>query len=476
VVERIRKIESDHEELRRQIIKAFENLSAHPLKELDSLKERLLAVEKRTAVSPRPAVRPPAAPGRVTPPLPARAKQGPAAWVEKLPQLPRGRVLSLAALFLLAAGVLGAAMAWRWSDSNGGGAHASAGPPPASDLAAPNVVYDNLDLGLESPTLYIGAEQMALDDGKADIGGYAPGAVRAWLYVNGQETASVEVSDREFNFPAVSFEYGRNVVEVLTADEAGNKANSLARIIDRMSQKAAKVRAQDVINRMRGPREVPHLALTIDAGSSNKRAVMVLDALQAKGIVTTFFLTGQFIERYPDLARRIVADGHEVGAHTYSHPHLTTFEQNRHHQTSPGMTREKFQSELIRTRDLFESVTGAKMSHWWRAPYGEYNDTILGWAHEVGFDHIDWTRSPKNHDMLDWVADTRSPYYLDSTALLQRLVGIHSAAIRANGGIILVHLGTDRDRDFLDLVLPRAIDELRSKGYEFVTISRMFSD
>jgi peptidoglycan/xylan/chitin deacetylase (PgdA/CDA1 family) len=322
----------------------------------------------------------------------------------------------------------------------------------------------------------MGGEWLTLKDGKVDISGYAPGAVRAFLYLNNRETGGTTVEDQGFVFRQVPLDYGVNVIEVKVMDDAGGEANSMAGIVERESQSMAKVREDSVLNRQRGPRELPWLALTIDAGASNQRAEKILDVLRAKGIVTTFFLTGQFIERYPELTKRIVADGHEVGNHTYDHPHLTTYEQNRRHYTSPGVTRELVQTELLKTKDLFEKLTGAHMVGYWRAPYGEYNSDILAWAKQAGFKHVDWTRTPLNFDMLDWVADEDNGYYLTGQGLLHRLTGIdRGVSGGANGGIILMHLGTDRRKDFMDEVLPQAIDALRQRDYKFVTISRMFS-
>ena len=249
----------------------------------------------------------------------------------------------------------------------------------------------------------------------------------------------------------------------------------MAQVIERLNQEVARVRETLGLDRMRGSRKSRMLALTIDAGSTNTRSEKILAILRAKGIKTTFFLTGQFIERYPDTVRQIVADGHEVGNHTYDHPHLTTYEQNRHQYTSPGITRELFQEQLLRTKKLFEDLTGKKMTPWWRAPYGEQNEEIRQWAEEIGFRHVDWTRTPVNFDMLDWISDPAADHYLEAESLYQRFLSIDCGPNGASGGIILMHLGSDRKRDFMDEVLPRAIDSLRERGYVFTNISSMFS-
>ncbi len=449
--ERMSKVEDDRAELERQIRKAFENLTNYPLKELNGLKDKVAGLEKSHKQL-----------DRVTKFLPVQ--------VRKERRLATAAILTV--LILISALMLGY---WKWIS-----AEASAPSPLKDELAdynAPNTVYDDAELWLEPPTLDIANQQFALTNGSADITGYAPGAVDAYLFLNNEQVATCTVENYGFSFAGISLDYGVNVIEVKVTDTKGNEASSMASILERMSRSAAKVRTSSVINRMRGPRGVPNLALTIDAGASSRRAEKILDVLREKGIITTFFLTGQFIERYPDIVKRIVMDGHEVGNHTYSHPHLTTYEQNRRHFTNAGVNKQLVERELIRTKQLFESLTGVSMVPWWRAPYGEQNPEIREWAKDAGFKHIDWTRTPTNHDMLDWVADESHKHYLDSRGLFKRLTNLDGGQSgKANGGIVLMHLGTERRKDYLDEILPGAIDNLRKRGYKFVTISRMFSD
>ena len=74
------------------------------------------------------------------------------------------------------------------------------------------------------------------------------------------------------------------------------------------------------------------VSVTFDGGYDADEAGAVLDALKERGIRTTFFLTGIFIKRHPDIVRRIVSDGHEVGNHTMNHPHLTDYADTRSHK------------------------------------------------------------------------------------------------------------------------------------------------
>lgn len=237
--------------------------------------------------------------------------------------------------------------------------------------------------------------------------------------------------------------------------------------------------AKFVRNLVRGPAHRSEMVLSFDAGSSNQGAEEILDVLRVHGIRTTVFLTGAFIERYPDIARRVVADGHEVGNHTWSHPHLTTFARNGRHETLRTVSKERFQSELERTAAVFERVTGSRMSPYWRAPFGEENNEIRGWAAELGYLHVGWTRGPKyNLDSLDWVSDRRSPIYFDPEELAARIVRFDQAnGTTLNGGIVLMHLGSDRaENERLDKALPAMIAGLQERGIRFVKVSELLAE
>ena len=226
----------------------------------------------------------------------------------------------------------------------------------------------------------------------------------------------------------------------------------------------------------RGPEARTEMVLSLDAGSSKIGAEETLAVLRREGIRTTIFLTGEFIERNPDLVRKILAEGHEVGNHMWSHPHLTSFERNRRHQTLPHVTREFVQRELTRTEEAFQRVAGRPMDPYWRAPFGEENNEIRAWASELGYLHVGWTRGRRyNLDTLDWVADRKSPIYFDAAELARRMVAFGDVnKTTLNGGIVLMHLGSDREeQDRLDRALPQLIAGLRERGIRFVTVSQM---
>ncbi len=215
----------------------------------------------------------------------------------------------------------------------------------------------------------------------------------------------------------------------------------------------------------RGPDDRKDVLVSFDAGSSERGAGEILDALKARGIRTTIFVTGEFIRRYPDIVRRIAADGHEVGNHTDTHPHLTTYAADGRQATRRGVDRAFLAGELARTARLYRETTGRAMAPLWRAPFGEHNPEIRRWAAEQGYWHVGWTGGRTGLDGLDWITDPRSRFYQPAERLLSRLVQ-HAE----NGGIVLLHLGSDRDEPVASKI-GVLFDGLRARGFRFARAS-----
>jgi peptidoglycan/xylan/chitin deacetylase (PgdA/CDA1 family) len=307
-----------------------------------------------------------------------------------------------------------------------------------------------------------------------DIDGSAPDGIIVTLKIDNKLKAVSMSKDGHFGFNNVELHYGSNEIVVQALSEEG-KPLVLEKMLTVYGAPSVTYLSHSFT---RGNIQEPDIALTFDGGSGDGAASDILDYLKSSNLHCTIFLTGEFLKRYPLVVQRIVADGHEIGNHTWSHPHLTTYNQNRQHNTFPGMTREKLQSELKRTADFFYNLTGRRMKPYWRAPYGEHNAEIRAWAAEIGYTHVGWTGgNGENMDTLDWVADSTQSIYKSSHEILQKLLsfggGERSAA---NGGIILMHLDTNRQRDPAHKIIPELINSMQSRGYRFVTISDMMSE
>lgn len=211
------------------------------------------------------------------------------------------------------------------------------------------------------------------------------------------------------------------------------------------------------------------LALTFDGGDAANGTDELLDLLDRLHLRVTLFVTGEFIEQHPALVRRAVLTGHEIGNHTYSHPHLTSYASNHRHQLLDQVNRDWLQEELRRTEEAFVRATGRRMAPLWRAPYGEENAALRAWALELGYLHVRWSSvGGASLDSLDWVNDEHSAMYRDSDRIIARLLRFPRLA----GGIVLMHLSSERElppwRE-----LPRLLDRLRARGLEVVTVGEL---
>ena len=291
------------------------------------------------------------------------------------------------------------------------------------------------------------------------------------LKVNGKLTAVTLGKDSIFTFNNIKLKYGSNDIIVQGIDIDGH-TSVLQQIKTIYGRPRLDYLARDF---SKGNPKRPNIALTFDGGSGNGAAAQILDYLKEKKITCTIFLTGQFLKRYPNLAKRIVDEGHEVGNHTWSHPHLTTYAQNHKHLTLPNVNKKMLQKELVRTADLFYKITQQKMKPLWRAPYGEHNAEIRQWAAEIGYRHVGWTfGNGENMDTLDWVSDTTSTAYKTPDQVLQKLLNFgEDTSSGAKGGIILMHLDTQRNHDQVHQIIPVLIDSMRQRGYKFSKISEM---
>jgi peptidoglycan/xylan/chitin deacetylase (PgdA/CDA1 family) len=195
---------------------------------------------------------------------------------------------------------------------------------------------------------------------------------------------------------------------------------------------------------VRGGGTQPQVALTFDDGPG-AATPLILDILKAAGIRATFFLCGQNVERYPELARRIADEGHEIGNHTYSHPYLFW--------KSPG----RIAWEITRAQGVIERVTGRRPALF-RPPYGvrwfglhpilkSHNLPMVMWS----VSGVDWKWPPER--IADRIITKTSP-----------------------GSIILLHDGVPQnepgDRMGTAQALPEIIEALRRR-YEFVTASEL---
>jgi len=223
----------------------------------------------------------------------------------------------------------------------------------------------------------------------------------------------------------------------------------------------------EALNLTRGPGGHKRILLSFDGGSSAEVATEVLDLLKARGVHTTLFLTGAFINRFPALVKRMAAEGHELGNHTMNHPHFAPGMKR-----DPKWTRARIQKELLDADAALFHLLGRPMDPFWRAPYGEHTAEIRGWAEELGYRHVGWSEGA---DTLDWATPKDRRLYRSGEAIVQRL----EQRLNRNGDgiIVLMHLGSaraagDRPTDGLGAFMDRA----QKEGWTFVSAGTILHD
>lgn len=182
------------------------------------------------------------------------------------------------------------------------------------------------------------------------------------------------------------------------------------------------------------------LALTIDAAWEDDKTAFILDCLKKHDAKATFFLCGVWVDAYPEHVREIAAAGHEIGNHSKTHPHMNQLD-------AAGV-----QKEITTLDDSIEKLIGRRCTLF-RAPFGEYNDTVIRAARELGYEPIQW-----NIDSIDWKKERNASTILNS--ILPKL---------APGSIILCHNNGYQIENYLPTLLEKAAEE----GYRFVTVSEL---
>ena len=216
------------------------------------------------------------------------------------------------------------------------------------------------------------------------------------------------------------------------------------------------------VNLIRGGKGSRRICMTFDGGSTCEVAVEVLDLLKARNLHTTFFITGDFVLKYPDLVRRMVNEGHEVGNHSFTHPHMAPGMKR-----DPKWTKERIQRELLDTDRAFLQLVGRPMDPLWRSPFGEQTPEIRKWVEELGYRHVGWSEGA---DTLDWATVKERRLYRTGNAILDRL---HARMEKQDGDglVVLMHLGSGRPAgDRPAGVLGPFLDQAIKEGWHFVTI------
>jgi peptidoglycan/xylan/chitin deacetylase (PgdA/CDA1 family) len=197
-----------------------------------------------------------------------------------------------------------------------------------------------------------------------------------------------------------------------------------------------------IVRRQPFPPGTMTVALTFDDGPWPGQTQRVLEILAAENVKATFFMVGVRLRIAPDLARRVVAEGHLVGNHTQTH------------EISRRSVRTQVVSQMVAGRETLRQVTGVA-SRWFRAPSGAVTPLVTAQAAVLGERVAGWTVDP---------ADWRRP---PAAVIVRRVVG----GVRP-GAIVLLHDGGG-ERSQTIAALPGIITQLKAKGYRFVTLDEL---
>jgi peptidoglycan/xylan/chitin deacetylase (PgdA/CDA1 family) len=186
----------------------------------------------------------------------------------------------------------------------------------------------------------------------------------------------------------------------------------------------------------------PYIAMTFDDGPSPETTPRLLDILKQRNIKATFFMIGQNAERNPEIVKRILADGHEIGNHSWTHPQFAKLSDDR------------VSEEITKTQNAIKAASGYTPTLL-RPPYGSITARQKEWIeNQFGLSVILWSVDP-----FDW----KRP---GASVIEQRIL---SGA--RPGAIILSH---DIHKQTVDS-MPSTLDELAAKGFKFVTVSQLIA-
>lgn len=183
------------------------------------------------------------------------------------------------------------------------------------------------------------------------------------------------------------------------------------------------------------------VSLSFDAAWGADDTIRILDTLDKHNVKVTFFMTGGWVNDYPDMVKEIYARGHDLGNHSENHKQMSKLSEAQN------------QEEIMKVHNKVKELTGYEM-FLFRPPYGDYDSELIKTVYGMNYYPIQWSI-----DSLDW-----KDYGVDS--IIKRVV---ESKYLDNGAIILCHNGAKYTADALDSL----IEGIQAKGYELVPISQL---
>lgn len=181
------------------------------------------------------------------------------------------------------------------------------------------------------------------------------------------------------------------------------------------------------------------IAISFDAAWGADKTERLLEILKKYNVKTTFFLVKMWMDKYPDMTKLIAQEGHEIGNHSATHPRMGS------------LSKQQIIEEIKSTHDKIKELTGQDCKLF-RPPFGDYSNTLIETAEELGYYVIQW-----DVDSLDWKD-------LSASAIYSRVVNQVKP-----GSIVLFHNNGKNTPEAVDIILK----ELTGRGYQIVPVSEL---
>lgn len=179
------------------------------------------------------------------------------------------------------------------------------------------------------------------------------------------------------------------------------------------------------------------VSLTMNCAWNADDIDSILDTLNKCNVKITFFIVGDWADKYPEAVKKISENGHEIGNHSNTHPHVNKLNIDKNCE------------EITKCSEKLKNITGKEVNLY-RCPYGEYNNTVINAANSLNYYSIQWSL-----DTLDYTGLTENEMWNRLDRKLKK------------GDIILMHNGTKHTADSLELL----IKNIQSKGLEIKKVS-----
>ena len=181
------------------------------------------------------------------------------------------------------------------------------------------------------------------------------------------------------------------------------------------------------------------VALSFDAAWGNEDTQLLIDILNKYNINTTFFVVGEWVDRYPESVQALHENGNEIMNHSSDHAHFSS------------LSAEQIVDDLTRCNEKIAAITGVEPTLF-RCPYGEYDDHVINAVNSIGMTAVQW-----DVDSLDWKG-------LSAQEIQSRVLDKVQP-----GSIVLFHNAAENTPE----ALPEIIESLLADGYTIVPVSQI---